>query len=44
LGKILAGFEPVGVRFSKEVSSFHVIAYYEKQKLLAPYKLSHQVF
>jgi len=44
LGKILTEFESVGKRFSKEVSSFQVIAYFEKLKLLAPYKLSHKVF
>jgi hypothetical protein len=36
LGKILTGFEPAGIRFSKEVSSFQVIAYFQKWKLLAP--------
>jgi len=30
--------------FSKEVSSFQAITYFEKQKLLALYKLSHQAF
>jgi hypothetical protein len=41
MGRSLTGFEPVGMGFSKEASSFQVSAYFEKQKLLVPYELSH---